>query len=124
MTEIIKTIQHAASSINPFETQTFKSMGGVDYIIGSLFILIGLLIYVLFNRKSKTRLAEYKKEQLALYNKNRRTNVSDYSRTGLYVPFWERVKHSSPIMLTVLFILMGITWIVWTATGAPLIGSL
>ncbi|NQZ66139.1 MAG: hypothetical protein HRT99_02925 [Mycoplasmatales bacterium] len=104
----------------PAESTSFQSMGGVDYIIGTLFILIGLVIYVLFQKKAKIRAEKYKQEQLVEYNKNRGTNVSDYKKTRLYLPFWEKVKFVTPIMLTITFILIGSLWIIWAATGVPL----
>ncbi len=107
-------------TIDPARSTSFQSMGGVDYIIGALFILIGILIYVLFQKKAKLRANNYKKEQLEQYNKNRGTKVTDYNRTKLYLPFWEKVKYVSPIMLTVTFILVGAIWIIWSATGTPL----
>ena len=123
MFEKVKVLNHSGiigGATDPSHGNSFTSLGGVDYIIGTVFILFGLLIYVLFQRKAKEKYEQYKKDQLALYNKNRGTNVKDYNKTNLYVPFWEKAKFSAPIMLTMLFIMVGVFWIIWTATGTPI----
>lgn len=116
---IIQNSGLIGNSVSPTQGSSFTSLGGVDYIIGTLFILIGLLIFVLFQRKTKVKLEQYKKDQLFLYNKKRNIKISDYQKTSLYVPFWEKAKSSTPIMLTILFITVGLFWIIWTATGSP-----
>ena len=107
-------------NISPSEGTTFVSMGGVDYIIGTLFILIGLLIYIVFQKKSIKNIKDFKKRQLDQYNKNKKTKVTDYNKTKLFLPFGERVKTSSPVMLFALFVIIGLSWIIWTAIGVPL----
>ena len=108
------------NNISPSKGTSFQSLGGIDYLMGSLLILIGILIFVLFHRKARQKMEEYKKEQLKVYNKNRKTNVQDYSKTSLYVPFWPKAKYSAPVMCLVLFVFVGLSWIIWTATGVPL----
>lgn len=116
----MNTFLNVMAITSPTEKTSFSSQGGIDYIVGALFILIGLLIFVLFNRKSKEKAEDYKKRQLEKYNENHKTKISDYKKTTLYLPFWERVKQVSPVMLCVLFIIMGISFITWTASGTPL----
>lgn len=96
---------------NPFQETTFQSQGGIDYLIGALFVLLALSS-LLFIRKAKQRAEEYKKRQLKEYNKNRPTQrpETDYSRTRLYLPMFERMKFSAPIMLAVLFAAVAIAF--------------
>ena len=104
-------IQHSGvigNSVSPTKSNSFVSLGGVDYLMGALFILLGILIFVLYYKKSKLKYDNYKKEQLALYNKNKGTKITDYKKTKLYVPFWNVAKASTPVMSTALFIMMGI----------------
>ena len=105
---------------NPTQHTSFVDQGGIDYMLGALFILLGIGIFLVFNKKAKTKMLDYKKRQLEEYNKNRGTKVTDYSNTRLYLPFWERAKFITPIMLTALFVMVGIFFIVWTAKGAPI----
>lgn len=108
-----------AKSTSPTHGNSFTSLGGVDYIIGSIFILFGILIYFAFHKKAQRNHENYKQRQLEIYNKNRGTNVSDYSKTNLYIPFWQKAKLTAPIMLCLLFVIVGVFWIIWTATGTP-----
>ena len=102
---------------DPFKKSNFVSMGGVDYLIGALLILIGITIYLLFQKKAKINLANYKKEQLEVYNKNRNLNVLNYESTKLFVPVWQKIKFSAPILFTFLFIIIGLSFIMVAATG-------
>ena len=104
---------------DPFKKSNFVSMGGVDYLVGALLILLGIAIFLLFQKKATAKMNKYKQEQLDLYNKNRGTNVKDYEDTKLFVPVWEKFKFSAPIMLTVLFIIVGFSFIMVAATGHP-----
>ena len=72
---------------NPTKHTSFVSMGGIDYLIGTLLILLGITIFILFNKKAKVNMLKYKEQQLAEYNKNKKTRITDYSRTRLYLPF-------------------------------------
>lgn len=121
MIEINKNIQYIENLkvVDPTDHTTFVSMGGIDYIIGALLIIIGITIFVLFNKKAKINAQIYKNKQLEQYNKNRNSKVTDYNRTKLFLPFWEKTKFVTPIMLTITFIFVGVTWIIWTATGVP-----
>lgn len=117
---MLNVARSAASATSPTHGNSFTSMGGIDYIIGSIFIVLGILVYFAFQRKSKAKYEAYKKSQLDLYNKNRGTKVSDYSRTSLYVPFWDKAKFTAPVMISLLFVIVGLFWIIWTATGTPM----
>ena len=89
MIEIIKNIKHNGiiNTKSPATGNSFVSLGGVDYLIGSLFILLGILVFVMFQNKAKIKSKKYKEEQLKIYNKNRKTKISDYKKTSLYLPF-------------------------------------
>ena len=84
----MKTIKLFANQgmSDPFKKSNFVSMGGIDYLVGALLILLGITIFVLFQKKATKKLKAYKQEQLDLYNKNRGTNVRNYEDTKLYVP--------------------------------------
>ena len=96
---------------NPFYTSSFTSNGGADYVIGGMCILLSILS-LLFIPKVKGKMADYKKRQLEEYNKNRpgRKDATNYESTGLYLPMFERMKYSSPVILCVLFLLVGVTF--------------
>lgn len=102
---------------DPFKESNFVSMGGIDYLIGALLILLGITVFLLFQKKAKRNLINYKKEQLEVYNKNRNTNVSNYDSTKLFVPVWQKIKFSAPILFTFLFIIVGLSFIMVAATG-------
>lgn len=89
MIEINKNIQYIENLkvVDPTDHTTFVSMGGIDYIIGALLIIIGITIFVLFNKKAKINAQIYKNKQLEQYNKNRNSKVTDYNRTKLFLPF-------------------------------------
>lgn len=98
---------------NPFQETTFQSQGGIDYLIGALFVLLALSA-LLFVRKAKQGAEDYKKRQLKEYNKNRPNQrpVTDYSKTRLYLPMFERMKFSAPIMMAILFAAVALAFFV------------
>ena len=85
--EKIKLLASIAGGANPTQHTSFVAQGGIDYMLGALFILLGIGIFLVFNKKAKNKMLDYKKRQLAEYNKNRKTDVKDYSNTRLYLPF-------------------------------------
>ena len=120
--QIVKTIENSGligGSVDPSHGSSFVSQGGIDYLVGALFILLGIMVFILFQKKAKNKYEKYKQDQLDLYNKNRGTKVTDYKKTTLYVPFFEKAKFTAPIMFTILFITIGLLFIIWTATGSP-----
>lgn len=105
---------------DPSHKVTFSSMGGVDYIIGAMLIILGFLVFFAFNNKAKRKIKEYKQLQLDVYNKNRGTKITDYNNTNLFLPPMVKFETSAPILLMILFVAMGVFWIIWTATGTPI----
>lgn len=103
------------NSNNPFQREgvgVFNWPEWVGYTFGSLLIVIGICIFFLFQKKAKTRKENYKKEQLAEYNKKYNKNEKDYKRTGMYLPGFEIAKASAPVMMCALLVFIGIAWIV------------
>ena len=102
---------------DPFKKSNFVSMGGIDYLIGALLILLGITVFFLFQKKAKRNLAIYKQKQLDVYNKNRNTKVTNYNTTKLFVPVWQKIKFSAPVLFTALLIIVGLSFIMVAATG-------
>lgn len=112
-----KILKSTGSSNNPFYKTAFVSNGYADYLIGALFVLLCILC-ILFISKAKRRMLEYKQKQLKQYNKNRphKREVTDYNKTRLFLPFWEKVKFFAPIFFAVLFAIMAIVFF----SGTPI----
>ena len=107
-----KMFNKVLTTANPFEESTFKSMGGIDYIIGSLFFLLAL-VAAMYIKKARDNLRKYKAEQFKEYQKNNpKSAAKNYSQTKLYVPIFERAKSVAPVMFAILFVFVGITWMV------------
>lgn len=113
MNGMLEKIVKYQETSNPFYGSSFKSLGTYNYLIGSIFILLAIGA-ALFIKKAQLKAKDYKKKQLIKYNKNRpqQRDATNYKKTGLYLPFWEKVKLSAPIMFTILFVIMGITFFV------------
>ena len=79
--------------------------------IGSIFIILGIAIWFLYP-KAKRKADEYKQKQLIEYNKQKNKNETSYARTGMYLPAWEKAKMFAPVFFGILFIFIGITWMV------------
>jgi hypothetical protein len=90
----------------------FVSIGGIDYVAGSILIIIGILVYIAFNSKAKKKAKYYKSKQLEQYNKNNKTNISDYKKTNLYLPFFEKIKFLAPSMISVTCVFVGLSLII------------
>lgn len=115
---MLNKIKISTMSDSPFQRGDvgFLSFGQdpwVGYVFGALFILIGILCFTLIS-KSKRKVEQYKQRQIDDYNTNHSTNkkLSDYNKVGLYLPSWEKAKSQMPVMLGLLMIIIGISWIV------------
>lgn len=109
---ILKSAPLQAS--DPFYGSVF-SLGSeqpwVGYLFGSLFLTIGLLC-LLFIPKAKRNARRYKEEQLKNFNEQYRRHEVDYDKTGMYLPMGQKMKMQVPAILGVMFIIVGITWLV------------
>ncbi|MCR8612889.1 MAG: hypothetical protein NC236_00180 [Mycoplasma sp.] len=105
------------NAVDPTEKNYFISLGGIDYIFAGVLILIGIFVLVFFQKKARHNTDLYKKRQLEEYNKKRKIKETDYDKTGLYLPMWERAKRNAPFMIFATFIIIGVIWIIYTATG-------
>lgn len=83
----------------------------VGYVFGSLFLAIGLLCFF-FIPKARRNADRYKDEQLKNYNEQYRRHEVDYSKTGMYLPMGQKMKLQLPAILGVMFLIIGITWLV------------
>lgn len=102
-----------SAETNPFNTEGKRFLNmepWVGYTFGSIFILIGIACFFLYPR-AKRRAEEYKKEQLEEYNKIKKFKTNDYSKTGMFLPAWERMKLFAPLFFGVLFVIIGIAWL-------------
>lgn len=98
---------------NPFYESVFEPIGDYSYLIGAIFLLLAIAS-ALFIKKAQQNAEDYKKRQLIKYNENRPNQrpATDYRKTKLFLPFWEKVKLSAPIMFLIVFLIVGITFIV------------
>lgn len=110
-----QTLNYARSSSSPFQKTSFISNGAADYLLGAIFVLLSI-ICVLFISKAKRNMLSYKQKQLKEYNKNRphKRDETNYDKTRLFLPFWERIKFFAPIFFFVLFAIMAVIFFVRT----------
>ena len=104
----------ATKATNPFDKTdvTFLNIEPwVGYTFGSIFILLGIAVWFLYP-KSKRKADDYKKQQLIEYNKQKNRNETSYERTGMFLPPFEKAKMFAPVFFGIIFIFMGISWIV------------
>lgn len=109
-----------SNPVNRVGVGAFDWPSWVGYTFGSLLLVIGIAFFFLYNKRFQQRKEAYKKEQLAEYNKKYNKKETNYSRTGMYLPAWEKAKASFPAMIAVTLGFVGVAWIV----GNTLIGTL
>lgn len=110
-----QSFNYSRSLNTPFQKTAFISNGSADYLIGAIFTLLSILC-ILFISRAKRKMLEYKKKQLKQYNKNRpnKRDVTDYDKTRLFLPFWEKAKFFAPVFFAVLFAIMAVVFFVRT----------
>ena len=108
---------------NPFDrTGTGDILFGpgnewVGYTFGSLFVVLGLICF-LFIRRAQRNVREYKERQMDAYaSQNHGRRPRSYEASGMFVPAWERAKSFAPILFGMVFIMIGIAWIVGNTLG-------
>lgn len=102
------------NATNPFQRSgvgVFNWPDWVGYSFGSIFIALGIAVLFYAPRAGRKARA-YKARQLELYNEQHHRKETNYKKTGMYLPVWERVKQMAPVFFGVLFIIIGIAWIV------------
>lgn len=81
-------------------------------VFGILFVLFGVVLFLQYP-KQKTKLQQFKNEQLEEFRKNNpKKKYIPYESTGLYVPSWERMKINSPLILGLVFLIIGLFFII------------
>lgn len=88
-------------------SKSTKIEGPILIIFGAIFILLGIALFGLFPyTKRKGNL--YKQKQLDLYKeKHNRLNIK-YEDTNMYLPAWEKAKVFSPLFFGMVFIIIGV----------------
>lgn len=102
------------NSTNPFErgkVANFLWPDWVGYSFGTIFIILGLVILT-FIPRAKRNASIYRKRQLEEYNKQNKSQITDYKKTKMFLPPWERTKYFAPTFFGVLFIFVGIAFMV------------
>ena len=89
----------------------FNLPSWAGYTFGSLFIVLGLLIMLLY-KKSKEKANDYRRRQLEEYRKEHPKSKATYSQTGMFLPAWEKAKLFAPVLMGSVLIIIGIAWMV------------
>lgn len=97
--------------IDPYEHNSFVSLGGWDYVIGSIFFVLAI-VSISFHTKFKRDIQRYKDKQLEEYKKDNNRNNITYQQAGLYLPWSKQMKAFAPIFFFLLFTLIGIAFMV------------
>ncbi len=97
------------------ESTPFYQSGNLDYVFGALFIVLGIVL-IFFYPRSKANAKKYKQRQLEEYKKQNPKASSDYEKTGMFLPPWERTKMFAPLFFSAVFIIIGIAFL----TGQPI----
>ncbi len=101
---------------NAATQQKFHNLGTIGYVFGALFIILAIAILALWP-KAKKNAQKYKENQMMEYKNKNPKSTNDYSKTGMYLPAWERTKYFAPILLCLVFLLIGLAFLI----GTPLI---
>jgi cbb3-type cytochrome oxidase subunit 3 len=89
----------------------FISLGYLDYVFGSLFIIFGL-ICILFIKRANNKAEQYRARQLELYiQKNPKDKNITYKQTKMYLPAFEKAKQFMPSCFAIVFFILGIAFL-------------
>ena len=104
-------------AIDPFDWIGTKSLLGLpkwaNISFGVLFIILGIIIICFYFPKARDNAKNYKKKQLEKWRElNPKRTLTPYGNTGLFLPPWEKTKMMLPSFLGIVFIILGIAWIV------------